>query len=358
MNTRTVTTKCGVAAAFILLSSGITACGSDMSNTAATAARAPVETSAVSASATSTAVTDTVAVTSPPESTTVSTSPATEPPPEPVEKGKGLPTDPFGTDNGNAGGPDLCKSTAPELAVVKPTNTDNPNVLNATYSNSKGQTFSITVSSDVATSVQEFLTLPLCLEVVPARGFTDTNSATATLGDVETELAKLAEDALGPDNTVPSEALKSEIDGFLGGLDNPDEIPGTGERVISIEPNLVCTDGTCAGNVTVGEPATVYLVVDPTVAPGYYDTYSVKTATYVSALLQSGRGTIFAAIRNSTNWVAQASGAASTGNYTSQMQVWQSPAGGHFLSVYAYLSNPWVAVYSVWGTWQIESYGK
>ena len=358
MTTRTRTTKCEIAAV-MLLGSWITGCGSDSSNTAATAAPSPVDASAVSASGTSTAATDTVATTSPSGSTTPSTSPAvTESPPEPVEKGKGLPADPFGTDNGNAGAPSLCGAAAPELKLVDSINNEDPKALNATYTNSKKQTFTITVSGDDETSLQQFLEKPMCLDVVPAKGLSGKSSDSMKHADVKEEIAGQAKDVLPPLDAAATEALESEIDGLLTDLETPADL-GQGDRLISIEPKPVCNATICDDGIKVGDPATVYAVLDPTVAAGKYDTYSVKTTTYVSALVQSGRGTIFAAIRHSPDWAAKASGAASTGNYTPQMQIWQSPAaGGHFLSVYAYTSNPWVAFYNVWGTWQIESYGK
>jgi hypothetical protein len=92
----------------------------------------------------------------------------------------------------------------------------------------------------------------------------------------------------------------------------------------------------CGNDELLGLPVITHFYVDPSVGRGYYDRYSARNGSYVSARVKPVNGRICAAIRKENGFTKVQGGAAITGQYTRLLRAWprslESPV---WLSVYA-----------------------
>ncbi len=268
-------------------------------------------------------------------------------------------------DLGNVAAPDICKAANPELltAIGAPDPADDK-VLVGEYTNSKKQLFKVRVRApDIADARRFFDEVKLCLEVITtntvplADGVETTREAdeVSLLGQIAAELG-----------TDPTDADVDQVRRILDSLeaDRPDNINA---RQIEIIPELECAGDICAGDVRLGEPATVYFVVDPvslkkgnlaSVAANQPDWYSIKTSSNLSVLLYCGRGKVSAVIQKVNPKRDVSTGSASEGNYAALDPVANPLGTGHRLVVSHVRPLGDVAKYDLWGTWQQEKWGK
>lgn len=264
-------------------------------------------------------------------------------------------------DNGRGSDPELCNPISWEVSeligepeVDGEASDDTMTVWRATYQNSKGQAFLVSSASSDAEYALEIYGSPMCIELVPSGGDSNITSEEASREDVVAEIIEELNRAL-------TEAGEARVDDggaeliaeSMAQLEPADAEADQPEEPLI--PRLITFDPLDGGSVDLDEPTTGHFIVDPSVGSGRYDVYQVRNSKYVSALVKSIRGTLYAAIRHYPDWSKKSTGAATAGKYTRYMKVWQSPADRHFLTVYAYKSS---VVYQVWGTWQSESYSQ
>jgi hypothetical protein len=207
------------------------------------------------------------------------------------------------------------------------------------YVNDLGQRFSVRVEAASLDRVLDFFDDPLCIEVVPSSASSGMSTDDRSSEDVASELIQAASESGQEPSDDDVTAITGAVTSSFGAAD----------RAIAFDLESF------GPNDNPELPHLGHFFVDPFVPSGGSDIYSPRTGTYFRAQLYLSSGkTASWVIRSSTGLVA-ASGFASAGNWTNNMEVGSPRSTSHYLRVYGWGMN---STYSVYGSWRSESFSK